>query len=104
MQNKVKEFNAQRNAHIEPMNVYARLLDINSEMGELAKEYLKHSNYGAGEFVLEDEFKLELGDVLYSLLSLADELNIDAEECLDKAIAKYQKRLNKAQTMGSEGE
>lgn len=104
MQNKVKEFNTQRNAQIKPMNVYARLLDINSEMGELAKEYLKHSDYGAGEFELEDEFKLELGDVLYSLLSLADELGINAEECLDKVISKYQKRLTKSSTMGSEGE
>ena len=101
MQNKVKEFNNAKNCHKEPMPVYARLLDIESEMGELAKEYLKHSKYGTKEFELDEEFQMEFGDVLYSLLSLADELNIDAEECLDRAIKKYQARIDKNKTMGS---
>ena len=104
MQNKVDEFNKKRNCHLEPMSVAARLLDISSEMGELAKEYLKHSNYGSDEFELDDEFKLELGDVMYSLLSLASEVNLNAEECLDKVIAKYQARMDKKKSMGSEAE
>ena len=101
MQNKVKEFNANKSCHKVPMPVYARILDIQSEMGELAKEYLKHSKYGTKEFELEEEFQMEFGDVLYSLLSLADELNINAEECLDSAIKKYQARIDKNKTMGS---
>lgn len=101
MQNKVKEFNKNKSCHRVPMPVYARILDIQSEMGELVKEYLKHSKYGTKEFELEEEFKMEFGDVLYSLLSLADELNINAEECLDRAIKKYQARIDKNKTMGS---
>ena len=101
MQNKVKEFNENKSCHRVPMPVYARILDIQSEMGELAKEYLKHSKYGTKEFELEEEFQMEFGDVLYSLLSLADELNINAEECLDRAIKKYQARIDKNKTMGS---
>lgn len=104
MQNKVKEFNELRGCHLEPMPVSARLLDIQSEFGEIAKEYLKHSNYGSKDFELEEEFKMELGDVLYSLLSLADELNINAEECLDKVINKYKARIEKSNSMGSECE
>lgn len=104
MQKKVEEFNKKRNCHLEPMPVHARLMDIISEMGELAKEYLKHSDYGAGEFKVDEEFKLELGDVLYSTLSLAEELNLDASECLDKVLAKYQARIDKKSTMGSEAE
>lgn len=101
MQNKVKEFNENKSCHKVPMPVYARILDIQSEMGELAKEYLKHSKYGTIDFELEEEFQMEFGDVLYSLLSLADELNINAEECLDRAIKKYQARIDKNKTMGS---
>ena len=101
MQKNVDEFNAMRGCHLEPMPVYARLLDIQSEMGELSKEYLKHSKYGTADFVMDDEFKLELGDALYSLLSLASEVNLDAEECLDMVLEKYRKRMTEKKTMGS---
>lgn len=84
------------------MPIYARLLDIQSELGELAKEYLKHSKYGTADFSLEENFEMEFGDVLYSLLTLADELEIDAKECLGKAISKYEERIAKKNSMGSE--
>ena len=101
MQNKVKDFNNKRNTHLKPMPVSARLLDIQSEMGELSKEYLKATKYGTKDFCLTKEFELEFGDVLYSLLSLANEANIDAEKSLDLVLKKYQERLNKSQNMGS---
>ncbi len=100
MQQKVKNFNESNKR--EPLSVYARLLDIASELGELAKEYLKSSDYGKAEFELDDEFKLEFGDVLYCLMSLANEVGIDAEEQLDKVLAKYQARIDKKNSMGSE--
>ena len=102
MINKIKEFNENKLKHKEPMPVYARLLDIQSEIGELAKEYLKHSSYGTSEFELNDDFILEYGDVLYSFLSLADELNIDSKFALDKVINKYKARIEKHGSMGSE--
>jgi len=101
MQNKVKDFNQKRKCHLTPMPVYARLLDIQSELGELAKEYLKHSKYGTKNFELEENFKMEYGDVLYAFLSLAEELNIDADQCLDKVIDKYKARIAKNNSMGS---
>lgn len=104
MQNKVKEFNEKNGRHAWPMPVHARILDSQSEMGELAKEYLKNSDYGDGKFVLTDDFLMEYGDVLYCLLSLANELGISAEDCLDMAIKKYQKRIDEKKTMGSEKE
>ena len=102
MQEKVKNFNQKKNCHFKPMPTHARLLDIQSELGELAKEYLKHSKYGTENFELEENFEMEFGDVLYSLLSLADELNINAKNCLDKAISKYEERILKKNSMGSE--
>lgn len=83
------------------MPVSARLMDIQSEMGELVKEYLKHSDYGSKDFKLEEDFKMEFADCLYSMLSLADELNFSAEEYLDKVIAKYKARIENHGNMGS---
>ena len=101
MQKKVREFNENRNCHLEPMGVASRLLDIESELGELSKEYLKCSHYGTGEFVKNDDFELEYGDVLYSILSLAEETGIDSEEAFRKALKKYQDRIDKNKSMGS---
>ena len=101
MQKKVNKFNKTRYAHKKPMPPHARLLDISSELGELEKEYLENSKYGTQEFKLSDEFEMEFGDTLYSLLSLADELNLDAEKCLDKALKKYNSRIAKNKSMGS---
>lgn len=102
MQNKVSNFNKNRGCHTKPMTIPARLLDIESELGELGKEYLKNSNYDTSDFKLTEDFKLEYGDTLYALLSLAEETGISSEECLDMAIAKYQNRINKNKSMGSE--
>ena len=100
MQQKVKSFNEINTR--EALPVYARLLDTASELGELAKEYLKSSDYGTQEFEINDDFKLEFGDVLYCLMSLANEVGIDAEEQLDKVLVKYQARIDKKKSMGSE--
>lgn len=101
MQKKVKEFNDNRTCHKKSMPVYARILDIESEMGELAKEYLKNSKYGTKEFQLTDGFKEEFGDVLYAIFSLSNELKIDCNECLDIALTKLKERMEKNNSMGS---
>lgn len=101
MQQKVQEFNKNMSCHKKTMPIYARLLDIQSEIGELSKEYLKSTKYGTENFSLSNDFKLEYGDVIYSLLSLANETNIDANECLTMAIEKYKNRLVKNNNMGS---
>ena len=101
MQNKVRKFNDNRNCHLEPMSVASRLLDIESELGELSKEYLKCSKYGTAKFEKNDDFELEFGDVLYSLLSLAEETGIDSDIALSKVLKKYQARIDKNKSMGS---
>ncbi len=101
MQEKVKKFNDNRTCHKKPMPTFARILNIQSEVGELSKEYLKHSKYGTTPFELDENFKEEMGDVLYTLLSLANELEIDAEECLDKTLNKLQTRMDKNKSMDS---
>ena len=101
MQQLVKNFNDNKNVHKKPMPVYARILNIQSELGELAKDYLEHSKYGTKDFELQEDFKLEYGDVLYCLLSLGNELNINANECLDLVLKKYKDRIDKKQSMAN---
>ena len=101
MQNKVKEFNSNMPCHRKRMPVHARIMDIQSELGELSKEVLKNSRYGTDEFVMKNSFKMEFGDVLYSMLSIACEENILADECLDMVLKKYEERIRKNNSMGS---
>lgn len=101
MQNLVKDFNNQKTCHREPMPVHARLMDIESEIGELEKEYLKSSKYGTKDFEITDDFKEEFGDVVYAILSLSNELEISAEECLNISLEKMRKRMEKNNSFGS---
>lgn len=101
MQNKVKEFNSSKTCHREPMPIYARLMDIESEIGELEKEYLKSTKYGTKEFEVSDDFKEEFGDVIYAILSLSNEVQISAEECLNISLEKMRKRMKEKNSFGS---
>lgn len=101
MQKTVKDFNDSKSVHTKPMPVSARIMDINSEMGELAKEYLKATNYGTKDFEITNDFVMEYGDVLYSMLSLANEVNIDASTAINMVLDKYQNRINNKKDMGS---
>ncbi len=103
MQNKVKNFNdLVRNTHAKKMTVEARVLDIQSEVGELSKEILKSTKYGTLPFTLSENFRMEFGDVLYALLSLANETEIDANASLDMAIEKLNKRMAAKNNLGSD--
>lgn len=98
---KVRIFNENKMAHEKPMPVAARLMDIQSELGELSKEYLKATKYGTEEFLMTEDFTLEFGDVLYSMISLGLESGIDIEKAVDDVLAKYQKRIDEKKNMGS---
>ena len=103
MQYAVREFNEQRikKFHQKEMPISARLLDLQSEVGELSKEVLKSTKYGVEPFVMSENFEMEFGDVLYTLLSLANETNLNAEIALGKVIKKYESRLINNNNMGS---
>lgn len=77
--------------HLDAPPAY-RLLDLSSEVGELAKDLLESTDYGdrpAAATVEADE----VGDALFSLLAAADALGVDAGAALDEALAKYERRL-----------
>jgi NTP pyrophosphatase (non-canonical NTP hydrolase) len=90
-QAEVAEFVADHDIEAPPAY---RLLDLVSEVGELAKDAAESTGYGAdpeGIELSEDE----VGDALFALLALADSLEIDSDEALATAMAKYEDRMAK---------
>jgi NTP pyrophosphatase (non-canonical NTP hydrolase) len=85
----------------KPTSVGAWLLDFESELGELAKEWLKGSDYGRGELELQEGWADEMGDVFFVMLALAEITDVDLEESLRKAIAKYEQRIESTGTAAS---
>lgn len=70
-----------------------RILDLVSEIGEVAKDATESAEYGLepGELYVKED---EVGDVLFALLSLSDSLGIDAGDALEKALSKYESRID----------
>ncbi|ELZ43348.1 nucleotide pyrophosphohydrolase [Halorubrum coriense DSM 10284] len=77
-----------------------RLLDVVSELGEVAKDAAESTDYGSSP----EEVNIasdEIGDVLFSLLALAEATEIDAGEALEEAMAKYDERIADSGTPSS---
>lgn len=100
LQEKIKEFCKENNLENPPEH---RVLDLTSEIGEIAKEILKMTSYGKKKLEYREEMKGELGDALYSLITVANYFNINLEEALNMILEKYNKRLTKG-SAGSEDE
>lgn len=83
-------------------SVQARLLDLASEVGELAKEYLSGSRYGRDAFRASPEWPAEVGDVLFSIVCVANGSGVDLESALGDAMEKYRRRLSDRGHPGSQ--
>jgi NTP pyrophosphatase (non-canonical NTP hydrolase) len=88
-------------AHGLDAPVEVRLLDLVSEVGELAKEVLKGSDYGRAPFVPPEGWDGELADTLFALLCLANSTGVDLDTALTAALAKYADRLATRGAAGS---
>jgi NTP pyrophosphatase (non-canonical NTP hydrolase) len=77
-------------------------LDLVSEVGEVAKEILKATNYGQRPLQGNANLLDEMGDALYSLLALAECCGVDGDAALSSALDKYRQRLNERETAGSQ--
>lgn len=100
LQSKIQQFTKD---HGLESPVEHRLLDTMSELGEVAKEILKMTDYGRKPLEKNEDLKSELGDVLYSLITVANSVEVDLEEALEEVLAKYEKRLEKG-SAGSEND
>lgn len=76
-------------------------LDLLSEFGEVAKELLKATNYGRHDPIDNPAIADELGDMLYSLCQLATAVNVDLDQALTAALAKYEARWQEKGHPGS---
>jgi NTP pyrophosphatase (non-canonical NTP hydrolase) len=95
-QARVAAFLAEHDLRAPPEN---RVLDLASEVGELAKNVNETTDYGANDGA--DVDRDELGDALFCLLALADELDYDAGAALDEALDKYEARISDSGSAGS---
>ena len=86
-QQRVKDWMARYGLGTDPQ---ARMLDLSSEVGELAKEVLKSTAYGTRSFTPTASLEEELGDCLFSLLCLSQCLGLEGEAALGKALEKYE--------------
>tara|TARA_Y100000591_G_C21728805_1_gene642874 strand:+ start:369 stop:683 length:315 start_codon:yes stop_codon:yes gene_type:complete len=82
-------------------SVEHRVLDVVSELGELSKEILKASNYGKSRYIANEKVKLELGDVLFSLITVANSLDVNLDAALGAVLKKYEKRIEEGSTPDS---
>jgi len=92
LQAKVKKFCKEYNLESP---VEHRVLDTMAELGEVAKEILKMSDYGRRPTKYREQLKSELGDLFYSVITIANSFDIDLEDALNMAFEKYKKRLEK---------
>jgi NTP pyrophosphatase (non-canonical NTP hydrolase) len=81
----------------------ARLLDLASESGELAKELLKATSYGQKPFHAAPEWHNEIGDVYFALLCIANKSDVDLEAALDDAMQRYADRVHEHGIAGNPG-
>jgi len=77
-----------------------RLLDLVSELGEVAKNATESTAYGdnPADLALDSD---EIGDVLFALLAVAESVDVDAGDALEESLAKYEKRLAETDSPGS---
>ena len=59
------------------------------------------SNYGERKVKSNEKVKLEIGDALFSLVTVANDLDINMEKALKDVMKKYEKRIAKHQNPGS---
>jgi len=92
MQKTVEDF---INKHKLQSDEATRYIDLVSEVGELGKEILLSTNYGKKDFTNNPAITDEIGDCIFSLLALCNELGIDAHKALSASILKYEARFSK---------
>ena len=90
LQQQVADFVARNNLVTDTSS---GLLDLTSELGELAKAYLTATDYGKAVFEPTEAWREEIGDIFYSLVCVANETQIDLGDALEFALSKYERRL-----------
>lgn len=96
-QRKVAEFMDEHEMRGEPA---FQILDLASEVGEIAADATKSTRWGQSPDDL-DVNSDELGDALFSLLAVSESLDVDAADALDEALEKYRSRIRETGSASS---
>lgn len=78
---------------------YIHLVEEVAELGEAITVNNGDRKSGSGEKALADHSDIaeEIGDSLFSVIAVANKLNIDSAEALEAAFKRYQNKLDKLQ-------
>lgn len=98
LQHRLLAFVQQNNLQTD---VAYRSLALMSEVGELAKEVLKATDYGKNLFQPNSDWADELGDIFFTVIILANSTGIALASVLERVLAKYTERLMTRGTPGS---
>ena len=79
----------------------SHVLDLVSEVGEIAKLVLEATDYGKQPPNWNKDFEGEIGDAAYSLLALATVLDVELEGALREALDKLEMRIRETGRPGS---
>ncbi|MBC8331070.1 MAG: nucleotide pyrophosphohydrolase [Anaerolineae bacterium] len=86
----VREFTQEHQLQISTVS---RLLDLVSELGEVAKDILESTHYGREAFQPSESWDTELGDTFFSLICLANGTQVNLDTALTQVLKKYQLRI-----------
>ncbi|MBQ1439287.1 MAG: MazG-like family protein [Solobacterium sp.] len=91
MMNDVSEFLDRYGLHIDPQSRY---IDFVSEAGQLGRAILESTDYGSHTAEMNEAFRDEAGDCLFSLIALISEAGIEPDALLSEVLERYQKRMD----------
>ncbi|KKR72716.1 MAG: Nucleoside triphosphate pyrophosphohydrolase MazG [Candidatus Roizmanbacteria bacterium GW2011_GWB1_40_7] len=83
-------------------STYVEFIHLVEEVGELGEALTVHHGdrqEGDGQQALADhnDIEEEIGDILFTLLALTNQLNIDSSNSLEKAFKRYKGKIIKSQ-------
>ncbi|MDQ3812586.1 MAG: nucleotide pyrophosphohydrolase [Armatimonadota bacterium] len=97
----LKDFVAKH--HLETQPAFS-LLDIMSELGEVAKELLKATDYGRRPDAADAErMREEIGDLMFAVAYLSTLYDVDPEAAMWESVRKFERRLERG-SAGSEAD
>ena len=89
----IEEFNFNWSEYVQ----FAHLVEEVGELGEAITVELGDRKAGSGSSALADhsDIEEEVGDILFSIISIASVFKINASEAMGKAFKRYSKKLEK---------
>ncbi len=76
---------------------YIHLVEEVAELGEALTVHQGDRKAGSGENALADhhDTREELGDVLFNVIQIANQLNLNLDEVMEETFARYEEKLKR---------